>query len=79
MGVDSTTKDTESATELILDTKSGGRGYYAAFGTVIDISWSVDESGQMIVSSGGQILSTNPGSTYISFIKSSQINNISFN
>ena len=67
------TYETADATQTIIDTSSGGAGYYISGGRVINISWSVDGSGNLIfIDSSGERLTVNRGSSYISIVKASK-------
>ena len=69
---DSTTHETSSSTQMILDTTTSGKGSYFCNGTAINISWSIDDSGDMIFYDGnGNKLTVNRGTSYIAFVKSS--------
>ncbi len=77
---DSVTHETESATQLVMDTSSGGRGYYASKGYYTEFEWSTDSDGNLCFTDlEGNRLAINPGSIYISVIKSSYTNKISIN
>lgn len=70
---DATTHETADATELILDTVSGGNGYYLNGGYAEKITWTTTESGSLkMFAESGEQLSVNPGVSYIAFSKSSQ-------
>ena len=74
---DSTTHETADSTELILDTQSGGSGYYIANGSAIAISWSTKDGGSMeFYTSEGDRLSVLSGTSYIAFAKSSQASSV---
>lgn len=69
---DSVTHETADATELILDTVSGGCGYYANGGKAQTITWAVSEDGSLVFfDESGARLAIAPGTSYISFVKSS--------
>ncbi len=72
LSADSATYETESNTEMILDTSKGGNGKYISRGAVIDISWSTDASGNILFHDlSGNKLAINRGTSYISFVKAS--------
>ena len=76
LGIDATTHETEGATEQILNIKNGGKGYYALGGQILNITWSVDDSGCITVFLNGEKLTISQGSTYISFVKSSMVGQV---
>ena len=74
---DSTTHETEDSTELILDTHTGGSGYYISNGNAIPISWSSKDGGSIeFYTSDGERLSILSGTSYIAFAKSSQAGSV---
>ena len=76
---DATTYETRDATEMILDTSRGGVGYYASGGYVKEIAWEKAEDGSLIfLGSDGQRLLINPGTSYVSFVKSSEPDSVIF-
>ncbi len=75
---DSVTYEKENKTELVMNTASGGRGYYARDGVAEEITWTCDASGKMTFKNReGAILTVGSGNSYIGFMKSSQIDNFS--
>ncbi len=69
---DTITYETAVATQMVMDTVSGGSGYYLTGGTSAYITWSVDESGNyLFADENGEMLTVNRGSSYIGFVKSS--------
>lgn len=72
LNADSTTFETSESTQLIIDTAKGGSGKYITGGTVMEITWSTDTSGNMtLFDANGEKLTINRGSSYIAFTKSS--------
>jgi hypothetical protein len=72
-----TTYETEKATECVFDTLSGGKGYYMTLGGYEEITWGYGESGNLIIwSASGEKLEINRGNSYISFVKSSDMSKI---
>lgn len=68
----STTHETESSTQLIVDTYSSGTGIYATMGKCIEITWEKNSSGQLVFyNSDGEKLEVNRGTSYIAFVKAS--------
>ncbi len=75
----STTYETENATQSVLDTMGGGRGYYLTGGEYEEIFWNYDEDGNLIfLNSNGERLKINRGTSYIAFQKASLSGSISF-
>ena len=70
---DSTTYESEEATQLILDTATRGKGVYMTDGKQVEILWERDASGSLkFYTVEGKELFVNRGTTYIGFVKSSQ-------
>ena len=68
------TYESEDGEKTLLDTVGGGKGYYITEGAAQSISWSTDELGNMILlDADNDLLSLNPGRSYIAFMKSSKI------
>lgn len=66
------TYEKSSGTELVIDTTSGGAGYYISKGYMTEIRWSVDESGALQFKTlKGEKLTVNKGNAYISYYKAS--------
>lgn len=67
---DSTTYERSDATELVLDTETGGTGYYFTGGTMMKILWNKDSGGDLcFTDTKGDILCINRGTTYMAFYK----------
>ena len=76
---DSVTYETEEATQTVLDTMGGGKGYYITGGTRININWGFDSDGNMIYTTeSGEKLTINRGTSYLGFVKSSQVSDVVF-
>ena len=61
-----------NGTETIIDTLSGGSGYYLCQGRLTEIRWSVGESGNLIFRTlSGEKLVVSRGKTYIGYYPSS--------
>ncbi len=70
---DAITYETLESSEMVLDTVSGGFGKYIYGGTSVDISWSVDSSGNLSFKNAeSDDLIINRGTSYIGFMKSSR-------
>lgn len=77
---DSVTYETENATQSVIDTVSGGKGYYISSGVMSEITWTKDTSGSFtFLDSSGVKLVIDPGISYIGFTKSSQAGEIKIN
>lgn len=74
---DSATYETSEYTECVLDTNSGGTGMYLTGGKYVDITWTVTENGLLFLDENGEKLTVNRGTSYISFVKSSQADKVS--
>ncbi len=71
---DSVTYESEKGSELVMDTTSGGKGYYIRDGLAQEITWKALENGGMLFTDeNGEILTVGSGKTYIGFMKSSQL------
>ena len=67
-----TTYEAECGAETVLDMTEGGRGIYCTEGKSVDIRWTIDQNGEIIFTDeGGEILTVNRGSSYVSFVKAS--------
>lgn len=67
------TYETADATQTIIDTASGGSGYYITGGKVITINWSIDGANNLIFTDlSGEKLTVNRGYSYISIVKASK-------
>lgn len=76
---DSVTHETSTATQLILDTTSGGKGQYFTKGVYLDVTWSTDANGQMtILDANGEKITTTPGTSYINIVKASRTTDVVF-
>lgn len=68
-----TTYETESNTQLIVDTYSSGTGLYASMGKYIEITWHKDASGNLVFHDmNGIKLDVNRGTSYIAYAKASE-------
>ena len=75
----STTHETESNTQLIIDTYSSGTGIYAANGEYIEITWQKDASGNLVFNdSEGEKIIVNRGTSYIAYVKASEKSSVTF-
>lgn len=74
---DSVTYEGEEGVEMIMDTLGGGKGYYITNGTVKYIYWTVSDGQMIFTDELGETLVVNRGTSYIGFMKSSKIDNVS--
>ena len=66
--------------EMVIDITSGGRGYYATKGTYMEITWGLNEYGDLcFFSLDGEILTVNPGNSYVSYYKVTESESVKFN
>ena len=76
---DSTTYDNVLGTRLVMNTIGSGDGYYFTNGTMTKITWSSDIEGNLnFTDINGTPLTVNRGQSYISYVKSSAINNVKY-
>ncbi len=76
---DSITYDNSDYSQMIMDTVGEGKGYYFSEGVAIEINWVGTADGVLtFYSPDGEKLTANRGKTYISFVKSSKIEGVSF-
>ncbi len=74
-----TTYENSDGTELVIDTVSGGRGYYISNGGLTEFVWSTNKSGELIFKNlMGETLDVNRGNAYIAYYKASLATNITF-
>ena len=75
-----TTYENSDGTELVIDTVSGGRGYYISNGGLTEFVWSTTKSGELVFKNlMGETLVVNRGNAYIAYYKASLASDISFN
>ena len=76
---DSITYENFDGEQMVMNTVGQGTGYYFTSGTATGISWSADANGNMaILDESGEKLTVNRGNTYIGFVKSSKVQNVTF-
>ncbi len=69
---DATTYEKADGTELVLDTLTGGIGYYASGGYKTEIRWNINKDGKLEFKTlDGKTLVANRGNSYIGYYKSS--------
>jgi len=72
-----TTYEKADGTELVMDTLSGGTGYYISAGYLTEIRWSIDENGNLKFRTlSGEQLTVNKGTSYISYYKASNASKV---
>ena len=76
---DSVTYDNTECSQMVMDTIGQGKGYYFTSGGVIEIYWVGTEEGSLsFYALSGEKLIVNRGKSFISFVKSSKIENVRF-
>ena len=76
---DSVTYDNYDGCQLVMNTVGNGVGYYITEGSYTEIKWNASISGSLnFYLPTGEKLTINRGNSYICYLKSSKINNISF-
>lgn len=76
---DTVTYESASGTELVMNTVTGGTGYYVSAGCATAITWQTGASGNMtFYDSTGAKLTINRGTSYIGFLKSSLASSFKF-
>lgn len=72
-----TTYEKADGTELVIDTLSGGTGYYISKGYLTEMRWSIDENGCLTFKTlSGELLTVNKGNAYISYYKASNASKV---
>ena len=73
------TYETAYGTESIVKNDTSGTGYYFSCGTLTEIKWSVDPSGNLIFKDlSGKRLEVNRGNSFIGYYKSSDADAVTF-
>ena len=75
---DSVTYETSNGSEVVLKTTGSGSGYYMTNGTYKSIKWVCDGDTLTFYDENDNKLSVNRGTSYISFMKSTEKNRINF-
>ena len=74
---DSVTYDNAECSQMVMDTVGSGVGYYVTNGTLTKMKWSATTAGVMtFYNEAGEKLTINRGSSYIYYLKSSKIDNV---
>jgi hypothetical protein len=69
---DSTTHESESVTQLVMDTYTSGSGLYMTRGEYVEVKWQRTNDGSLLFNDiNGNKLIVNRGTTYIGIVKSS--------
>ncbi len=75
-----TTYERANGSELVIDTISGGMGYYITGGTLTEIKWTVNENGELkFLTLSSEDLLINKGNSYIAYYKASSSSDIKVN
>lgn len=73
------TYETASGTQTVTETASGGYGYYATGGGLVEIRWRLDENQTLIFETLiGEKLKVNRGNSYIGYYKSADKSSVVF-
>ena len=73
------TYELSSGTETVVDTASGGSGYYITDGTLTELRWSVDKNGNLTFKDLNENkLTVNRGNSYIGYYKASDLSSVIF-
>lgn len=76
---DSVIYDNATCSQMVMDTIGSGSGYYFSAGGICEINWSATAEGKIsFITSDGAILTVNRGRSYISFLRSSMREKLSF-
>lgn len=76
---DMITYEMSSGTQSVVSTAGRGTGYYISNGTLTEIRWTTDSSGQLIFKDlEGEKLLVNRGNSYIGYYKASDSNSVIF-
>jgi hypothetical protein len=76
---DMITYELSLGTQTVVSTASGGTGYYITKGTLTEIRWSVDESGDLrFFGLDGDVLVVNRGTSYLSYYKAADASAVTF-
>jgi len=68
---DTVTYESAEASEMVMDTVEGGKGYYITRGKATLISWQTNADGSIIFNNeSGERITSNRGRSYIGFVKS---------
>ena len=74
-----TTYENSSGSQMVIDTTSGGKGYYVSNGKLMEFNWTVGKNGALEFKNlMGETLEINRGNSYISFYKASNFSKITF-
>ena len=75
----STTYENSAGSQMVIDTVSGGKGYYISNGKLMEFNWSVNRIGALEFKNlMGEELQINRGNSYIGFYKASIFSKITF-
>ncbi|MBO5945681.1 MAG: DUF3048 C-terminal domain-containing protein, partial [Clostridia bacterium] len=75
----STTYENADASQLVINTTAGGRGYYFSKGKYTEIIWENNDEGLIFKDLSGEVLCINTGNSYITYYKASQSESITIN
>ena len=76
---DATTYEKIDGVETVVHTSGSGIGYYFTEGTCFNVRWYCDESGALVfLNDAGEKLTVNRGASYVTYVKSSMFNDVTF-
>lgn len=75
---DSVTYEDKNGTVMNLETEKGGEGYFISSGVAKKILWTSSDGGLKFTDTHGMELTVDPGISYIGYVKSSKINEVTF-
>ena len=74
-----TTYENSAGSQMVIDTVSGGKGYYISDGKLTEFNWTTSKNGALEFKNlMGETLEINRGNSYISFYKASNFSKITF-
>ena len=76
---DTTTYESATSSELVIDTESGGSGYYFHNGKMTELRWKSSNGKLLFTNLMGEVLEVNKGTSYVTFYKASEYSNIAIN
>lgn len=74
---DTTTYESSTASELVINIEDGGSGYYFNEGKMTELRWKTSNGSLVFTNLMGEVLQVNKGNAYITFYKASEYSNIS--
>ena len=76
---DAKTYEKIDGVETVVNTSGSGVGYYFTEGTCFNVRWYCDEGGALVfLNDAGEKLTVNRGASYVTYVKSSMFNDVTF-